>query len=82
MVSETDDFRDVEPGHLEELKTNALDTWINQNRRDHEVYAVFNSEIYSWIIQQLGISTTITPTPQPDDPLQRLFQGQGLVSQP
>ena len=79
MVSETDEFRDVRPSHLEELKSNALDTWINKNRQDHEVYAVFNSEIYSWIIKQLGISSSITPTPVPDDPLQRLLGNQGLV---
>ena len=82
MVSETDEFRDVQPRHLAELKSNALDAWINEQRQDHEVYAVFNSDIYSWIIKQLGISSTITPTPQPEDPLQRLLRDQGLVSLP
>ncbi|MCH8869668.1 MAG: SurA N-terminal domain-containing protein [Chloroflexi bacterium] len=82
MVSETDEFRDVQPRHLAELKSNALDAWINEQRQDHEVYAVFNSDIYSWIIKQLGISSTITPTPQPADPLQQLLRDQGLVSLP
>ena len=82
MVSETDEFRDVQPRHLAELKSNALDAWINEQRQDHEVYAVFNSDIYSWIIKQLGISSTITPTPQPADPLQQLLRNQGLVSLP
>ena len=82
MVAETDEFRDIRPDHLEQLKTNALDNWINENRRDHEVYAVFNSDIYNWIIEQLGVSSSITPTPAPDDPLERLFQEQGLVSRP
>lgn len=82
MVNETDEFRDVRPSHLEELKTNALDDWINEHRRDHEVYAVFNSDIYAWMVDQLGISSNIIPTPQSDDPFQQLLRDQGLVSQP
>ncbi len=82
MVSETDEFRDINLNHLEELKNNALDTWVNEHRRDHDVYAVFNSEIYAWIVEQLGVSTSITPTPAPDNQLQRLLQAQGLMSPP
>lgn len=82
MVSEVDELRDVHPGHVETLRNNALDDWINEHRRDHEVYAVFNSEIYAWIIEQLGISTSILPTPVPDDPYQQLFKDQGLISAP
>ena len=82
MVSEIDEFRDVAPSHLEELKSNALDKWINEQRRDHEVYAVFNSDVYSWIIEQLGISSNITPTPVASDPLQQMLRDQGLVGPP
>lgn len=82
MVSETDEFRDINPNHLEELKNNALDTWVNEHRRDHDVYAVFNSEIYAWIVEQIGVSTSITPTPALDDPFQQLLRDQGLISRP
>ncbi len=75
MVSERDPNREIHPRNVETLKDDALTDWINEKRRDHEVYAVFNSEIYDWMIKQLGISSTITPTPPPDDPLQGLLGG-------
>ncbi len=73
MVSEVDELRELAPVHRTELKTRALEDWINQQRREHDVYAVFNSDIYSWMIQQLGISTAITPSPQPTNPFQQFL---------
>ena len=73
MVSEIDDLRELAPVNHEALKTRALERWINEQRREHDVYAVFNSDIYAWIIQQLGISTAITPSPQPTNPLQQFL---------
>ncbi len=75
MVSETDELRELAPAHHEELKTRALERWINERRREHDVYAVFNSDIYAWMIQQLGISTAITPSPQPTNPFQQFLGG-------
>ena len=75
MVSEVDDLRELAPQHHEELKTRALERWINEQRREHDVYAVFNSDIYAWMIQQLGISTAITPSPQPTNPFQQFLGG-------
>ena len=75
MVSEVDDLRELAPAHHEELKTRALERWVNEQRREHDVYAVFNSDIYAWMIQQLGISTAITPSPQPTNPFQQFLGG-------
>ena len=75
MVSEVDELRELAPAHHEELKTRALERWVNDQRREHDVYAVFNSDIYAWMIQQLGISTAITPSPQPTNPFQQFLGG-------
>ena len=75
MVSEVDELRELAPVHHEELKTRALERWVNEQRREHDVYAVFNSDIYAWMIQQLGISTAITPSPQPTNPFQQFLGG-------
>ena len=75
MVSEIDELRELERSNHEALKTRALERWINEQRREHEVYAVFNSDIYAWMIQQLGISTAITPSPQPANPFQQFLGG-------
>ena len=75
MVSEIEELRELTPSNHETLKTRALERWINERRREHDVYAVFNSDIYAWMIQQLGISTAITPSPQPANPLQQLLGG-------
>ena len=75
MVSEIDELRELDPTNHEVLKTRALERWINEQRREHDVYAVFNSDIYAWMIQQLGISTAITPSPQPANPFQQFLGG-------
>ena len=75
MVSEIDELRELDPVSHEALKTRALERWINEQRREHDVYAVFNSDIYAWMIQQLGISTAITPSPQPASPFQQFLGG-------
>lgn len=75
MVSEIDELRELAPVNHEALKTRALERWINEQRREHNVYAVFNSDIYAWMIQQLGISTAITPSPQPANPFQQFLGG-------
>ncbi len=75
MVSEIDELRQLSQANHEALKTRALERWINEQRREHDVYAVFNSDIYAWMIQQLGISSAITPSPQPANPFQQFLTG-------
>lgn len=68
MVSERDPAREVTPGHLERLKEEALQNWLNDERGKHEIYVTFNQEIYFWMIEQLGITSRVTPVAQPDGP--------------
>ena len=66
LVSETDEARQVDPWNLDRLKTLALQDWLNGERANHEVFATFNSDIYSWILEQVKLTSTITPTPAPN----------------
>lgn len=74
IVSERSESREVSRRNRETLKTRALQEWVNSERRNHDVYAKFNSDIYSWFIEQVRISSTITPTPVAD-PLQNILGG-------
>ena len=68
MISERDLARKVAPGHLERLKEEALQNWLNNERGEHDIFVTFNQEIYFWMIEQLGITSKVTPVPQPDGP--------------
>ena len=63
LISERSDARQVGPTDKEVLKTRVLQDWVNQERQNHDVFAVFDSEIYTWLIKQLGIARK-APTPQ------------------
>ncbi len=68
MVSERQEARQVAPRDLDALKTGALQDWLNKERQNHDVYAVFDSEIYDWLLKQLKLTTTRTPEPQQNSP--------------
>ena len=61
MVSERDEAREIDPANREILKTRALQDWLNEERDNHDVYAVFDSYIYDWLIEQLGLTSIRTP---------------------
>ena len=63
MVSERDEARDIDAASREVLKTRALQNWVNDERSNYEIFADFNSEIYSWVVQQLRLTAITTPTP-------------------
>lgn len=68
MVSERQEARELEPEDREVLKTRALQDWLNEERKKNDVYAVFNSDIYDWMVKQLRIAKRVpdpTPTPNP-----------------
>ena len=71
MLSDRSASREISERNRNTLKTGALQMWLNDERANHDVYAVFNSEIYGWILDQLRITSTITPTPVTDS----LFPG-------
>ena len=56
IVSERAEARELDPEDLEARKTAALQTWINGQRAKFDVYSDFNSEIYEWMLEQLGLS--------------------------
>ena len=74
MISERHMAQELSAGVRDELKTRALQEWVNKERKNYEVYAVFNSDIYSWIFKQLRLSST-APTPTPD-PFQSMLNPQ------
>jgi parvulin-like peptidyl-prolyl isomerase len=73
MISEREKARNLLPETRDELKTKALQDWINTERKEHDIYAEFDSDIYDWIFEQLRL-TTIEPTPTPD-PYRGVLEG-------
>ncbi len=63
MVSERDPARELSPSDLEDIKSQALQDWVNAERDNHDVYAAFDSEIYNWMLEQLKQTSEPTPTP-------------------
>ena len=48
--------RNLSDVHWNELKAKALTDWVNQQRKEFEVFSALNSVIYDWILVQLGFS--------------------------
>ena len=64
MISDREAARELNPRNRNTLKTRALQDWLNKERANHDVYAVFNSHIYDWVVEQLKLTTSRTPEPQ------------------
>ena len=54
MVAEKADAREVDEDSLQILKAQALDDWLLEEIKFHEIEWNFNSEIYAWINWQLA----------------------------
>ena len=74
VVSEREDVLEISRLNREQLKTRALQDWVNDERQNHDIYATFNSKVYEWFVEQLRVSASTTPTPAPD-PFQGLITG-------
>ena len=72
VLSDRAENREVTRRNREVLKTRALQSWVNNERQNHDIFATFDSTIYAWFIEQLRISASTTPTPVPD-PLQGIM---------
>ena len=70
MVSERAEARAIDPQNRDVLKTRALQDWINDEIENHDTRLVFNSEIYEWMVKQLGLTST-----EPRNPLQLVPSG-------
>ena len=66
MVSERAEARELDPKNRDTLKTRALQDWLNEERSRSDVYAVFNSDIYNWMVEQLSLTSSRTPEPELD----------------
>ena len=75
VLSDRQEVLEISRINREQLKTRALQDWVNEERQNHDVYATFNSDIYAWFVEQLRVSASTTPTPAPTDPLQGLLGG-------
>ena len=76
LVSDRDGNHEISRRNRDQLKTRALQMWVNEERQNHDVYASFNSDIYAWFVEQLRLTIVITPTPAPNtNPLQNLLGG-------
>lgn len=75
VVSEREEVLEISRVNREQLKTRALQEWVNDERQNHDIYATFNSDIYAWFVEQLRVSASTTPTPTSNNPLENLMTG-------
>ena len=75
VVSQREEVLEISRINREQLKTRALQEWVNDERQNHDIYATFNSDIYAWFVEQLRVSASTTPTPVSSNPLEGLMTG-------
>ncbi len=63
FMKEKADAREVQPAHLDALKRQALQAWIDQQRKEQEVNSTFSSADYDWVVKQLRGSARALPNP-------------------
>ena len=73
VVSAREEVLEISRINREQLKTNALQEWVNDERQNHDIYATFNSEVYAWFVEQLRVSASTTPTPAAANPLEGIL---------
>ena len=64
MVAERDPTRELDAPILNVLRGQALQDWLNEERKNHDIQVVFNDRIHSWMVKQLRLAAG-TPTPAP-----------------
>ncbi|MBI4337841.1 MAG: peptidylprolyl isomerase [Chloroflexi bacterium] len=62
LVTEKADARDVSTENREALKTAALQKWLDEERPKNDVQTRFNSDMYAWIVKQIGLTARQSPT--------------------
>ena len=55
MVGGKEQARDLSEEHWNELKSRALTDWVNERRAEFDVYSALNSDVYDWVLLQLGV---------------------------
>lgn len=71
IVEEFQEAREVEPEALEVLKDTAMTIFLNQERRNIDLYLDLDSDITNWVNKQVSLNS-LAPTPgaAQQDPLQ------------
>ena len=64
VVTEEIEAREVTDDHFEVLADHALTNFLNDHRREFDLYMVLNDRIYAWVNRQVAIAS-IRPTPTP-----------------
>ena len=67
MVSERAPARELSPASRDALKVRALQDWLNEERKNYDVWSKFDSYIYNWMIEQLQLTTSSTPEARTSD---------------
>ena len=65
VVTEGTEAREVTDDHFEILADNALTDFLNDHRREFDLYMELNDRIYAWVNRQVAIAS-IRPTPTPE----------------
>ena len=65
VVTEGSEAREVSDDHFEVLADNALTNFLNDHRREFDLYMELNDRIYAWVNRQVAIAS-IRPTPTPE----------------
>ena len=81
VVTEGSEAREVTDDHFEILADNALTNFLNDHRREFDLYMELNDRIYAWVNRQVAIAS-IRPTPTPEQGIPGLGGfGAGFQSQ-
>ena len=68
MVSERDEAHKLDPEARRALMDKVLDDWLNEERQANDVYSRFDSHVYAWMVNELGLTTIEQPTSDVDVP--------------
>ncbi len=79
VVTEAAEAREVTDTQFEKLTDNALASYLNEHRREFDLYMELNDRIYAWVNRQVAIAS-IRPTPTPESGFPGL--GPGFQSAP
>ncbi len=65
VVKEYTEAREVTDSQFDKLTDNALTSYLNEHRREFDLYMELNDRIYAWVNRQVAIAS-IRPTPTPE----------------
>ncbi len=67
VVSEFTEAREVDPEPFETLTDRALTRFLNEERRNLDVFVALNDRVYNWVNEQVRLAS-LRPSPTPQGP--------------